>query len=143
MPQTLPLSFSLTNGSDHLSNEELIVLEAECLSWLYEEMLAYFQASAIAYAQLLKSSTEKENTMLENNFLRCIVNDILKSNEYTLNGIAYYTDSSKDVIEEILLGINQNPSLTLAKKLIDLHRSIRPDLYKAILAKAVHSQQLA
>ena len=78
-----------------------------------------------------------ENIMLEANFIRCVINDILLTNEYTLQGIAYYTQTPEDVIYDIAVGNNQSPSFPLSRKIIEIHRTIKPDLYRNILKKII------
>jgi hypothetical protein len=64
-----------------------------------------------------------------------IVNDIVSTGEYTPQGIACYTGSFEEVVEEIQSGINTNPSGILLKRLIGLHCSVRRDLYDFIIRK--------
>ena len=78
-----------------------------------------------------------ENIMLEECLIKYIINDILSTEEYSLSGIAYYTNSPEDVIYEIAMGNNTNPSLFLSKKIIELHRSVRPYLYHELIKKVV------
>ena len=73
--------------------------------------------------------------MLEAYFVCLIIKDILSSEEYTLDGIARYTDTPEEVVEEILSERNKNPSARFLRRLIELHRSIRPSLYLMIMKK--------
>ncbi len=73
--------------------------------------------------------------MLEGNFIRLVINDILLTEEYTVQGIACYTQTPEDVIYDIAMGNNLAPSFPLSRKIIEIHRSIRPDLYSNILKK--------
>ena len=73
--------------------------------------------------------------MLEANFVRLIIKDILATEEYNLKGIAYYTDTHEDVVQEVIDGRNTNPSATLLRRSIDLHRLVRRDLYHSIVKK--------
>jgi len=54
----------------------------------------------ISYSIGAKINIEKEKSMIESNFIRCIINDILSTEEYTLPGIAYYTDTPEEIIIE-------------------------------------------
>ncbi len=76
--------------------------------------------------------------MIEANFIRCIINDILSTEEYNLPGIAYYTDTPEDVIYEVAAGCNVRPTLLLARKIIELHRLVRPHLYREIMNKIIN-----
>jgi hypothetical protein len=83
----------------------------------------------------VKTTIEKENTMFETNLARLIVHDILLTGEYTLDGIAQYANSHEDVIHEIFTGQNPNPSAILLRRLLELHRMVRRELYLAISKK--------
>lgn len=73
--------------------------------------------------------------MLEENFLQFVINDILSTKEYSLEGIAQYADISEEVIYDILTGSHKIPSLPLSRKIIELHKSVRQDLYSQIFKK--------
>ncbi|HSW68607.1 MAG TPA: hypothetical protein VLI69_00425 [Gammaproteobacteria bacterium] len=73
--------------------------------------------------------------MLEIGFLPSILCDIFSTEAYTLQGVAKYIDYHEDVITHIIIGKNLSPSLILVKRLTELHRSIRPELYQAIMKK--------
>ena len=72
---------------------------------------------------------------LEANLACFILKDILSTEEYNLSGIACYTNTHEDVIHEVIEGRNINPSATLFRRCIDLHRSVRRDLYQSIMKK--------
>jgi hypothetical protein len=77
------------------------------------------------------------NTMVEENFIVDVIKDLLISQEYSLEGIAHYTQTPEEVICDIAAGWNQSPSLQLSRKLISLHRLARPHLYREIMKKVV------
>ncbi|TAK76025.1 MAG: hypothetical protein EPO11_04755 [Gammaproteobacteria bacterium] len=124
------------------SKEELILLEAELFFCLCDELEQLFKIQYKNYFQLLKLKDEREEAMIGPSLLRCIIKDILSTEEYTLSGIALYTHTSEEVIYEIANGLNANPSLALARKIIELHRAVRSELYRSILKKAAIESQL-
>ncbi len=75
--------------------------------------------------------------MLESSIIQFIINDILSTGEYSLKGIACYTGSFEDVIVELLTGVNKYPSAFFLRKLIDLHRSTRRDIYDLIMKRII------
>lgn len=83
----------------------------------------------------MRFNLEKETTMLESNFLSFVINDILLTREYSLEGIARYTQTTEEVIYDVISGLNSSPSLLLSKKIINLHRSVRPTLYQETMKK--------
>jgi len=117
------------------SKEENILLEAEFFTRLCEELENFFRGQYKNYFRLIKEKTNKESEMGEDNLVYCVVKDILSTKEYTLAGIAYYTKLPEDVIYEAALGSNKAPSATLLRKIIELHRSVRPELYREIMEK--------
>ena len=117
------------------SKEEIFILEAKLFTHMCEELKELFRKEYKSYFRLMKFTAEKENTMLEINFVRLIMRDILSSEEYTLEGIARYSDTHEDVIQEILTGRNTSPSAKLLQRIIKLHQSIRCDFYDTIMKK--------
>jgi len=70
--------------------------------------------------------------MLEKNFTQFILNDIFSTDEYTVQGIAHYMDTHEDIIQELASGLNTKPLASYLRKIIELHRSVRRELYLAI-----------
>lgn len=118
-----------------LSKEENGILEADLFTRICEELKGIFKIEYRDYFRVLKLNTEMENTMMEFNLARFVINDILSTEEYSLPGIAYYTYKPEDVIFEVATGKNTDPSSSLLRKIIELHRSVRPELYREIMKK--------
>ncbi len=76
--------------------------------------------------------------MIEAKFLLFVINDILDSEEYTLTGIANETQIPEEVISDIATSVNDSPSLYVSRKIIDLHRTVRPDFYREVVKKITH-----
>jgi hypothetical protein len=141
MSTTQSLYDSLNINLQLFSKKELIILEADLFIRLYEELKKVIREQNKEYFNLMKLTIKKENTMIESNFLRCIIHDILSTEEYNLSGIACYTDTPEDVIYEIAAGHNIRPTLTLARKVIELHRHVRAGLYQEIFNKIIKKDQ--
>lgn len=135
MPALEPLCHLAGINFHNLLKEERFILEADLFVYLHEELKETIKQQQKDYFRLLKINPKKENSMIEPNLIRCIINDILSTEEYSLPGIAYYTDFPEDIIFDIATGRNTNPSLLLAVKIIALHRSVRPKLYQGIFKK--------
>lgn len=118
-----------------LSGEECVLLEAELFYSICEELKEFFRNQYKEYFCLMKFTIDMENVMLEENFIRFVIRDILSTKEYTLEGIAHYVNIHEDVVHEMILGRNSNPSALLLRKTIELHRSVRGDLYNTIMKK--------
>jgi hypothetical protein len=67
--------------------------------------------------------------------IRCLINDILKSEAYTISGISYYTQTPEEIIQDLLMGNKISTIIAFPRRLIELHKSIRPDVYKNIMKK--------
>lgn len=125
-----------------LTVHENILLEAELFFSLYQQLIEFFQAPIQQFRRLIKNNLDKEKLMLQENLIKCLVQDIISSEHYSISGIATYTDSHEEVIENILNGTHSHPSLPLARKIFELHRHIRPELYKALLNRALAEAEL-
>jgi len=88
-----------------LSREEILILEAELFARICEELREIFREQYRDYFRLMKFTVEKENAMLEANFVRLVIKDILSTEEYNLSGVAYYADTHEDVIHEVVDGV--------------------------------------
>lgn len=130
-----PLSILIGINTNKLTNEEHILLESELFLIILEELKEIYRTQHKDYFHLMKFNIEKENSMLETNLVHLIIQDILFTGEYNLEGIAHYTNTHEDVIQEVYSGLNQNPSATLLRKILELHRMVRRDLYHEISKK--------
>lgn len=135
MPAVEPLHNLIGFRVLNLTRKETIFFEAELFIHVCNQLKEIFRAEYHRYFQLIRFDTEKEEQMLENEFLRLIIKDILSTDEYSLNGIACYTQTHKDVILEVMAGRNPNPSAHFFRRLIDLHRLVKRDLYAKIIEK--------
>ena len=117
---------------------EIVALELELFTRLCEELKKNFKSTHYEnYFNLMKINIETENAVMEINYVRCIINDILATEEYSLAGIAYYTDKSQDVIIDLASGQNSDPSSSLLRKIMELHRLVRPNLYQDMIKKII------
>ncbi len=123
------------------SKEENLILEAELYTRISNELWESFRSQYQDYFQLFKFNVEMENMVMEINFIRCLINDILKSEAYTLSGIAYYTQTPEEVIQDLIIGHKVSHVITFTRKLIELHKSIRPEIYQNIIKKITPDEE--
>lgn len=83
------------------------------------------------------SCQKKGNNMQYDTLLTLIIRDLVESDEYSIEGIARYTNIPVDTIYNAAAGLNHEPSGTLLRRIITLHKSTRPSLYKKIIQKFV------
>lgn len=126
-----------------LSREENLILEADLFYSICKELKEIFRVHHKEYFRLTKFTADMEMVMLEQNFLRFVINDILSTNEYTIEGFAHYVDVHIDVVHEIILGRNLNPSALLLQRAIELHKTLRGDLYKKIIQNILEKYSVA
>lgn len=135
MPAPEWLCHSIGIDSRKLTIAENQLLEGVLFSFLCDELLSDLKTVYKDYFRIIHCNHEKEEEMLESYVIRCLIQDLLSSHEYSLPGIAFYTDTPQEVISDIASGIITNPSMHLARKIIELHRSVRPELYQKIFEK--------
>lgn len=133
-----PLADLLGWSVTKLTHEEKVFLEAEIFFRLHEEIVSLYRCEHYKYFKLLKSEPDKEKAMLDVDFTRTIIKDILISEEYTLDGIACYANTHKDVIYDVVMGYNNSPSVPFVKCMIALHRTVRPELYQRLSRKILN-----
>lgn len=141
MPAMEPLCHLIGIHSKNFSKEEIKLLEAELFVKIHDELKEFFRKKYKDFFYLMKFTEKKEDAMLEKNVTKLILNDILSTEEYTLQGIARYTDTHEDIIHELASGLNTRPLAVCFRKVIELHRSVRHELYQEI-AKKIVSQYL-
>lgn len=142
MPALEPLCHLLGVSTKGLTKEECFLLEADLLTQICDHLKEVFREDHKRYFNLLKFTKEKEDCMLEAKFFSLIIHDILSTNDYTLEGIANYTDFQMDVIQEVYVGQNSNPSALLLRRLIELHKVVRRELYLHLTHKIKLENQL-
>ncbi|MBA3661089.1 MAG: hypothetical protein H0W64_05155 [Gammaproteobacteria bacterium] len=118
---------------------EIFILEAEIFINICKEINLFFKNEYKEYLYVMKTIPEKEESMLSHFHICLIINDILASTHYNLMGIAVYTNTPEEVITDIIIGCNTQPSAIFLQRIIDLHRTIRGELYQSIAARIIHS----
>lgn len=118
-----------------LSRREKLILEADLLDYICKELKEIFRCKYKNYFLLLKISNEMENNMLDMNYICWVIQDILSTGEYTLSGIAYYTQTPEEVVYEVMIGFNLRPSAIFLQRVIQLHQQVKQDLYISIRKK--------
>lgn len=137
MPAIEPLCQLIGINTNYFSKKEILVLEIEIFFHVCKEIKDIIKIKNDTYFRLMKLSLDREEAVLDASLMRHVINDILLSDEYSLEGIAFYTQMPEEVISDIAEGINLAPSLSLSRKLIELHRFVRPNFYREIIKKII------
>lgn len=142
MSALVPLCHLIGINPAKLAKQESALLEAELFIRICEELKEVYRKQYKNYFCVMKFTLEKENAMLEKNFISLIIRDILSTQDYTLEGIARYIDTHEDVVNDLVSGRNTTPTATCLRKTVELHRSVRRELYEAI-GKKIASEYLS
>jgi len=128
----LRLKFLVPDGA---TKSEIRLLEAEITAHLVDELMDFFESKYCAKNGLYKTGKKGESVMLDVNFLKEMLRDILITGEYTLDGVVSYTGYHEDTIHAVAAGLNANPSFSLFYRFVELHRFARRDLYEVLRKK--------
>lgn len=120
-----------------LSREENLLLEVVLICEVCDELMQVYQVTVPE--NLRKNFKEKEVMIVHGNVINLIVQDLIKSNDYTITGVAAYSNVPEEVIYDIAIGNNNNPSLEVARKIIELHKTARAELYQRVMQKITAS----
>lgn len=109
-----------------LPKRERAMFEVVFFKYLYSELVTSFK-------KIIKNNQEKD--MLDGSIIRSLVNELLISGEYSIQGLANYTGYSEDVIYDVSSGINHSPTLAFSTKVIELHFLARKEFYDSLVCK--------
>lgn len=87
------------------------------------------------YFDLLNLDHEVRDDMNQDNLPQFIVNDTIETGEYTIEGIALYTQTPPDVIRDIASGLLRRPSYAIMEKLLEINFSVRKPIYTKVFEK--------
>lgn len=130
MASTGLLEILLRGQYDSLTKKEKLLLEIVFFKYLHEELQYSFSSTK-------RKNKRTEKSMLNGNVIRVLINDLLTSEEYSIEGLANYTGYSEDVIYDVAAGINDQPTLALSTKIIELHSVARQDIYNTLITKVI------
>lgn len=122
-------------NSSQFSIEENFMIEAIFFERIRREIKKFFINQHKENWWIAKATLRKDNEMLETSIIRWVVEDVLATEQYDLKGIACYTGIPEDDIHELYIGRIMNPSVLLFRRIIELHKSVRPTLYQEIIKK--------
>jgi hypothetical protein len=119
-------------GCDKLSKKEKLLLETMLFSDLYQVLKESYIAASETNHQL-----KEKHSMIKGSIIRGLINDLLMTNEYSLQGLANYTGYPEDVICDVAAGMNKNPTLVLSARIIELHAMTRREFYDGLVKKVI------
>jgi len=111
------------------------LLEIKLFFHICNELTKIFNSRYSEFQRLIKFSHYQEDSMCNIQVMQEIIKDILSTNEYSLTGIATHTQIPEEILTDLIIGINNNPTFESSKKIFELHISVRPKLYDEIMKK--------
>ncbi|TAK72321.1 MAG: hypothetical protein EPO11_10210 [Gammaproteobacteria bacterium] len=88
-----------------------------------------------AYFELFKLNENIRETMKIQNLAQFVVNSIILTGEYNINGLAYYANTTIDIIEDIKRGNLIYPSYYVMNKLLEIFFYVNKQLCEEIWEK--------
>lgn len=119
----------------NLTQKELTLIEIYIYNYIFKDLYSCFNYE-------LKNSDIKEHGMFDGLVIKKLANDLILNQDYSISGLAQYAGFPEEVIYELVAGINCNPTITLANKIIELHVSARREIYISFLRDAIKSGDL-
>jgi hypothetical protein len=107
------------------------LLKAFLLGHLHQLFCELFQ-DKVQYDQNYSSM---ECYVMDSKIIQLIIQGIIETGEYTLEGIAYYTHIPFDVIYDAASGISCQFSITPWARVVDLYLQVRPDVAQVLAHK--------
>lgn len=119
------------NKQNKFTGKEKLFLEVIIYQWVYREIVK----ECTVDDTLQKYILEEKGCMIDGYIIRKLVNDLIINREYSIEGLAHYTGFPEDVIYDISAGLNNDPTITLSNKIIELHFIARREFYMKFLEK--------
>lgn len=104
-----------------ISKEEQILLDALLLNAMCDELIKIYK--------------EKDGMDTNRNIVTLMLLDLIKSEDYTISGVASYANLPEDVVYDIAIGAITNPTLEVSRKIIQLHVGARSEIYQRVMQK--------
>ncbi len=137
-----PLCHLFGVNPNKFSKYENILIETDIFIRIFEKLKEFYRQQHSIHSFIsLKLNGDMIN-MMDSNIAKHIINDITSTNEYTIQGISNYTSIHVDILTDLAAGLNTNPLLTNFRRIVELHREVRPKLYHTIAKKIIAEFEL-
>lgn len=115
-----PLRFSPAN--------ERKILKIFLLGYLHNLLCEIFEKKNFYF-----NINTLESYAMDSKIIQLLIQGIVETGEYTLEGIAYHTRIPFDIVYDAACGINNHFSITPWTKVVDLYMKVRPDIAQVLL----------
>lgn len=109
------------------------ILKAFLLGRLRALLLELFENEISHY----QNNYLMEHYTMDNKIIQLLIQGIIETGEYTLEGIAYHTRIPFDVIYDATLGFCNQFSVTFWAALVNLYMQVKPDIAKLLVDKLI------
>jgi len=106
-----------------------VIFKAFILTRLHQLFFEKFENKILDY----QTNFTMECYDVDNKIIRFIIQDIIETGDYTLEGIAYHTHIPFDIIYDLACGISNQLSVTPWIKIINLYLQVRPEILKILI----------
>lgn len=109
------------------------LLKAFLLGYLHQLFCELFQQ---------KIEFEEDHSLLrcyamDSKIIRLLIQGIVETGDYTLEGIAYHTHIPVDIIYDAAYGMNNELSITPWSRIVDLYIQVKPEIAEVLVDKLV------
>ena len=123
--------FSLPTIKYSIRNERTL-LKAVLLSRIHHLVSELFNRSI---QPNINNNVSMESYIMDSKILQLLIQGIVDTGEYTLEGISFYTKIPFDVIYDTACGINSHLSVTTWTKIVDLYMQVKPEVAQVLCEK--------
>ena len=115
-----------------VAENERKILKAILLGYLYQLFCELFKKKI----RLNNHYSLLESYAMDSKIIQLLIQGILETGEYTLEGIAYHTRIPIEVIYDVACGIHNQFSITPWQGLWVLYMQVKPDITKVLTGAA-------
>lgn len=115
----------------HSVKNERKILKAFLLGSLHKLFCELFQNKM----QLIQNNNSMECYAVDSQIIRFLIQEIVETGEYTLEGIAFHTRIPFDVVYDAVCGIASQFSITPWARIVDLYIQVKPEIARELTAK--------
>lgn len=120
----------------HSIENERRILKIVLLAYLHQIFCELFEYEM----RESQDNLSKECYKMDNKIMQLLIQGIIETGEYTLEGIAYHTNIPLDIIYDIACGINNQFSITPWIKIVNLYMQVKPNIAIALNDKLLKIQ---
>jgi hypothetical protein len=119
-----------------IANERKI-LKAFLLNQLHKLFLQLFESTI----QNNQDHISMECYAMDNKMIQLLIHRIVETGDYTLQGVAYYTRIPFDVIFDAACCNNNQLSLTLLIRIMELYLQVNPDIERILIDRLLEIKE--